>query len=138
MRTRADRFWIQIVGLSTGIACGVALLIATLGAATGAAAGADSGSSQAPDASTAEQAYEGLITDTRCGAKHKPSIAKSAADCARVCVHGGAQFALIDGDKAFVLDGDLALLKRIAGQRARVVGILNGNTITVSSVAPTK
>jgi len=133
MKTKANRFWIQIVALATAIACGLALLIATLGAAANVAAGGEFG--QAPDASSAEQTYEGLITDTHCGAKHKASIAKGAADCARICVHGGAQFALIDGEKAYVLNGDLALLKRIAGQRARIVGALSGNTITVSSVA---
>jgi hypothetical protein len=134
MKTKANRFWIQIVGLATATACGLALLIATLGAGANVAAGGES--SQAADDSSGVQTYEGLITDTHCGAKHKASIAKSAADCARVCVHGGAQFALIDGEKAYVLEGDLAVLKRIAGQRARIVGSLNGNTITVSSVAP--
>jgi len=133
MKTTGDRLWIQLVGLATAIACGLALLIATLGAAANVAVGA--ASSQRGEASPADQTYEGLITDTHCAAKHKASIAKSAADCARVCVHAGAQFALIDGEKAYVLDGDLALLKRIAGQRARIVGSLNGNTITVSSVA---
>ena len=131
MKTKANRFWIQIVALGTASACGLALLIATLGAGASVA----TGGGQAPDASSAGQTYEGLITDTHCGAKHKASIAKGAADCARICVHGGAQFALIDGEKAYVLNGDLALLKRIAGQRARIVGALSGNTITVSSVA---
>jgi hypothetical protein len=133
MKKKANRFWIQIVGLATASACGLALLLATLGAAASVAGGGES--SQSSDASSTEQTYEGLVTDTHCGAKHKASIAKSAADCARVCVHGGAQFALIDGEKAYALDGDLALLKRLAGQRARIVGSLNGNTITVSSVA---
>lgn len=132
MKTKANRFWIQIVGLVTAMACGLALLFATLGAAANAAAGGES--SQAPDASSAAQTYEGMISDTHCGAKHKAAIAKSAGDCARVCVHGGAQFALIDGEKAYALDGDLALLKRIAGERARIIGSLNGNTITVSSI----
>jgi hypothetical protein len=133
MKTSAYRLWIQIVALATAIACGLALLIATLGAAANVAAGGES--SQGTEASPAAQTYEGLITDTHCGAKHQASIAKSAADCARVCVHGGAQFALIDGEKAYVLDGNLALLKRIAGQRAKIVGSLSGNTITVASVA---
>ena len=133
MPTKTNRFWISIIAIVSGIACTLALFIASLGAAAGVAVSDES--TQASNASSDEQTYEGLITDTRCGAKHKPSIARSAADCARVCVHGGAQFALIDGDKAYVLDGNLQLLKRIAGQRARIVGSLNGNTITVSSVA---
>ncbi len=31
---------------------------------------------------------------------------KTAGDCARMCVHGGAAFALVDGDKTYLLDGD--------------------------------
>ena len=133
MPTKTNRFWISIIAIGSGIACALALFIASLGAAAGVAVSDES--TQASNASSDERTYEGLITDTRCGAKHQPSIARSAADCARVCVHAGAQFALIDGDKAYVLDGNLQLLKRIAGQRARIVGSLSGNTITVSSVA---
>ena len=79
--------------------------------------------------------YEGMITDTHCGAKHDPSIARSATDCVRACVHGGAQFALVFGDRTYILRGDPAVFKRLAGERARVAGTLNGNTITVSSAA---
>lgn len=133
MPSKTNHFWISIIGIGSSIACALALFIASLGAAAGVVVSDES--TQTSTASSEEQTYEGLITDTRCGAKHQPAIARSAADCARVCVHGGAQFALIDGDKAYVLDGNLQLLKRIAGQRARIVGSLNGNTITVSSMA---
>ncbi len=84
MKTTGDRLWIQIIVLATVFACGLALLIATLGAAASVAVGG--ASSQRGEASPADQTYEGLITDTQCAAKHKASIAKSAADCARVCV----------------------------------------------------
>jgi hypothetical protein len=50
-------------------------------------------------------------------------------------VHGGAGFALVDDEATYLLDGDLNALKKLAGQRARVVGALNGNTIRISSVA---
>jgi hypothetical protein len=125
----ASRFWVDI--LITSTACGLALLIATLGAAAGTVAQDPSPSADVP---SAQQTYEGMITDTKCSAKHKASIAKSAADCVRVCVHGGEKFAIVVGEQTYVLDGDLALLKKSAGQRASVVGTLNGNTITVSSV----
>ena len=74
-----------------------------------------------------------MIKDMHCGAKHDPSIAKSATNCVRVCVHGGAQFALVVDDKTYILHGDPAVLKKVAGERARIVGTLNGNTIAVSS-----
>jgi hypothetical protein len=81
------------------------------------------------------QAYQGMITDTRCGAKHSAAIGMTAADCARVCVHGGEQFALIDGETVYVLEGEPAALKHVAGQRVRIVGTLTGKRISVESVA---
>lgn len=80
------------------------------------------------------QKYEGMITDTHCGARHSAAIGLSAADCARACVHGGNSFALVDGDTVYVLDGDAATLKKMAGQRVHIIGTLNGNKISVSAV----
>jgi hypothetical protein len=92
-----------------------------------------------PQSSAVEsQTYDGMITDTHCGAKHSAAIGLAAADCTRVCIHSGEEFALIDGDKVYVLSGDRDALKRIAGQRVKIVGTLNGNTISVSSVVPGK
>ena len=133
MPKSASRFWVDILTLGTSTACGLALLIATLGAAAGTVA-RETG--QNADAAPTQQTYEGMITDVKCGAKHRASIAKSAADCVRVCVHGGEKFAIVVGDRTYVLDGDPALLKKRAGQRASIVGSLHGNTITVSAVAP--
>jgi hypothetical protein len=130
MKTR--HFWIEIVSVSIAIACGLALLI-VLGVAAVAAEpepGQAAGSSSAP----AEQTYEGVITDAHCGAKHQASISKTAADCTRSCVHAGSQFALVDGDKTYILSGDMERLKRAAGLRVKVVGARNGDTIAVSSI----
>jgi hypothetical protein len=130
MRTR--HFWIEIFSLSVAIACGLAFLI-VLGVAAVAAEpepGQAAGSSSAP----AEQTYEGVITDAHCGAKHQASLSKNAADCARSCVHAGSQFALVDGEKTYILSGDMERLKRAAGLRVKVVGMLNGDTIAVSSI----
>jgi hypothetical protein len=80
------------------------------------------------------QSYEGMITDTHCGAKHSAAIGLAAADCTRACVHGGERFALVDGENVYLLDGEIAALKKMAGQRVRIVGILNGNKISVSAV----
>jgi hypothetical protein len=87
-------------------------------------------SGDATAASLSQRTYEGMITDT-----HYPSIARSASDCVRVCVHGGAQFALVSGENLYILHGDPAVLKRLAGERARVFGTLKGKTITVASAA---
>lgn len=130
---RTHRIWIEIVMFGSGIACGLALLFAIIVATAGAAVG-QTKASALNSASTESRAYEGMVTCSRCGAKHSAKLGQAATTCVRVCVHGGAQFALVNADSAYVLDGGLDELKRIAGQRAKVVGNLEGNTIKVQSV----
>jgi hypothetical protein len=130
---RTNRVWIEILLLCTAIACALALLIATLGAAAGAAT-AEASRQETP--SPAAQTYEGIVTCSRCGARHSSALGQTAADCARLCVRGGANFALVEADATHLLEGDLSALGRLAGQRARIVGELNGKTIRISSVAP--
>jgi hypothetical protein len=105
------------------------------GAANQTVAG-EAASKQAESSSAMQgEKYEGMITDTHCNARHSAAIGLSAADCTRACVHGGDQFALVDGDNVYVLDGDAAMLKKMAGQRVQIAGTLNGNKISVLSVA---
>jgi hypothetical protein len=134
MNAMRARFWIEMLAISSAIACALALLIATLGAA-GAAAAEEPESGQAASSSTVQQqSYEGVITDTRCGAKHSADVGKTAADCTRACVHGGERFSLVNGEKMYALEGEASALKRVAGQRVRIAGSLQGNTISVTSV----
>ncbi len=126
---KTNRVWIEIVILATVIACALALLFATLGAAVGAAK-----ASPSLEGST-EQTYQGMVTCSRCGAKHSAALGQTASACVRLCVHGGANFALVDANATYLLDGGLTVLKQLAGQRARIVGALNGKTIRISSVA---
>ncbi len=79
--------------------------------------------------------YEGIVTDTHCGAKHSAAVGLSAADCTRACVHSGEGFALVDGEKTYRLKGDEAALKRVAGERVKLTGTLTDNTISVGSVS---
>jgi hypothetical protein len=133
MKNKSTRVWIEIVLLATVVACALALLIATLGAAAGAAVG-QAGAGQEQKQATADQAYEGMVSCSRCGARHSAALGRAASTCVRVCVHDGANFALVGADAIYVLDGDLSALKPLAGRRARIVGALNGKTIRVSSV----
>lgn len=132
----------EILAVTGGTALVLAVFFATLGAATsysvqspgpqGAVAQA-----QAPPAQTtpiAAQTYEGVVTDTRCGAKHSAPLAENAAECTRACVHSGEHFALVDGDQLYILDGEPEVLKGVAGERVTITGTLNGGTISVASV----
>jgi len=135
--SRRARFWLETIALVCGIACALALLFAALGAVAGAAAGApESGQSGSPSALHL-QIFEGLITDTQCGAKHSAAIGKAPADCTRACVRNGEQFALVDGDVFYLIEGDPLVLKGAAGQRVRVNGTLNGKKISMTSVVKT-
>jgi|SRR5271165_2466544 len=132
---KTNRVWFESVALGTAMACALALLIAVLAAGTAAVTGRDA-SGQANESGSAQQrTYEGMVTCARCGAKHSAKLAKTASNCTLSCVHGGSRFALVDGDKLYQLDGDLNVLKQLAGQRARVVGVMRGDAITVTSVA---
>ncbi|GEM_PF-995834 len=87
-----------------------------------------------PAADLQTQTYEGVISDSHCGAKHSSEINKSAADCTRVCVHAGEQFVLIDGEAVYTLDGDPLALKRAAGERVKIIGTLSGARLSINTM----
>ena len=84
-----------------------------------------------------KQTFTGEVGDAMCGRKHMED--EPAAECTRACVAHGSKFALIVGDKIYTLDTTdktaLATLDKQAGKQATVTGSLDGDTITVSSVA---
>jgi hypothetical protein len=136
MMYKTNRVWIEILWLGTAVACALALTIATLGAA-GAASGDEAAQqeTQSPAMQTpAVQTYEGIVTCSRCGARHSATLGHTAADCTRRCVRGGANFTLVEADATYILEGDIGVLGRLAGRRARIAGELNGNTIRISSI----
>lgn len=83
-----------------------------------------------------QQSFTGEVGDAMCGRKHMEG---TAAECTRKCVAQGSKFALVVGDKIYILDtadpAALATLDQQAGKNVTVRGTLNGDTITVSSVA---
>jgi len=131
---RYHRFWIEIVVLGTAVAFVLALLLATLGAAAGSASGEHEVTQTVDSGPTnAQRSFEGMVTCSSCGARHSASLNRPATVCVRVCVHGGANFALVNDDSLYLLDGDREALKKVAGQRARIIGVLSGHTIKVTS-----
>jgi hypothetical protein len=83
-----------------------------------------------------KQTFTGEVGDAMCGRKHMEG---TAADCTRTCVAKGSKFALVVGEKIYILDTTdktaLATLDQQAGKNATVTGVLNGDTIAVSTVA---
>ncbi len=71
--------------------------------------------------------WTGRVSDDKCGAKNHD------AACVRKCVDGGAKYVLVSRGKVYQLDAQ-DKFKDYAGERVKVAGELNGDTITVSSV----
>lgn len=82
----------------------------------------------------AGQTFAGMITDSRCGARHRMNSGKTSAECARSCVRHGAHYVLVDGEKVYALEGYPEQVEKLAGERANIVGMLEGNTIKVTAV----
>src|SRR5271168_1282417 len=86
-----------------------------------------------------KQTFTGEVGDAMCGRQHMEG---TPADCTRTCVGKGSKYALVVGEKIYILDTTdktaLAMLDKQAGKNASVTGTLDGDTIQVSSVAPAK
>jgi hypothetical protein len=86
-----------------------------------------------------KQKFTGEIGDAMCGRKHMEG---TPAECTRTCVSHGSKYALIVGEKIYILDtadkAALATLDQQAGKNATVTGTLTDDTIAVTSVAAAK
>ncbi|HEX3354469.1 MAG TPA: hypothetical protein VHS34_16740 [Terriglobales bacterium] len=82
-----------------------------------------------------DRSFAGVITDSRCGARHSRNSGKTSAECARACVRNGSHYVLVDGEEVHALAGDANQLEKLAGERVHVMGMLEGDTIRVRSVA---
>jgi len=80
--------------------------------------------------------FTGTVSDAMCGAKH--AMPGDDAGCTRACVAKGSKYALVVGDKVYVLDTTnktaLATLDKQAGAKVKITGTEKDNTIEVSSV----
>ncbi len=92
-----------------------------------------------PAAAAGKQTLTGEVGDAMCGTKHMEG---SPAECTRTCVSHGSKYALVVGDKIYVLNtadkAVLALLDQQAGKKATVTGTVNGTAIDVSNAVAAK
>ena len=80
------------------------------------------------------KSWEGTVSDAMCGKKHGMG-GMSDKDCTIACVGKGSKYALVVGDKVYTLEGKTDGLKEYAGGKAKVTGLMSGDSITVESVA---
>ena len=88
---------------------------------------------------TVPKTYIGTVTDAMCGVKH---VVGGSVACTRLCVQHGSKYALVVGDKAYMLDTkDKAVLQKLgafAAKTALIKGVMENNMIEVSSVTGAK
>jgi len=84
----------------------------------------------------ASQTFTGTVGDAMCGVKHV--MPGDDASCTKGCISKGSKYALLVGDKVYVLDiADRTLLDTLekrAGARVTITGTEKDKTITVTSV----
>ena len=78
--------------------------------------------------------FVGNISDSMCGLKHMMP-GKSDKECTLECVKAGAKYVLADtvAHRVYQLS-DQTKPEQFAGQKVKVTGALQGNTITVESI----
>jgi hypothetical protein len=81
--------------------------------------------------------FVGLVSDRDCGPRHKMRD-KSAEECTRACQRAGAAYVLVAGEKIYQLEGNSNDVAVLAGQKAKITGTLQGNTIIVNGVNTTQ
>ncbi|MGC9969561.1 MAG: DUF5818 domain-containing protein [Bryobacteraceae bacterium] len=89
---------------------------------------------------TAEKGtFTGVITDTMCGANHKPMNVSPDSKCVLECVKHdkSVKFALYDGKNVYTLS-DQQTPEKYAGQRVKISGTLYEKTkiLQVDSIEP--
>jgi len=96
------------------------------------------GAAAAPSSS---RTHLGRITDTECGADHRPMIGRggmgrNTSSCTRGCVARGATYGFVDRrGRLYQLD-DQEKPAPFAGRRVRLLGRIEGDTISVEKIEP--
>jgi hypothetical protein len=88
-------------------------------------------------AAAAPKTYTGVITDTMCGKDHAMMNIKPDSKCVAECVKSGSKYALLEGSNVYELS-DQKTPEKFAGQKVKVTGTLEGQTIQVKSISAAK
>jgi hypothetical protein len=83
------------------------------------------------------QKITGVVSDDMCKQKHMMP-GHSDADCTRACIKAGTKYALVAGDKVYVLKGDPKQIGQFAGKRVSVTGDVTKESLAVQSISEEK
>ena len=142
-----NRSWISLLGFCLLTALGAALAFALVVAGASVALASHESSEPAQNSEQVQDqqpapphseltTFNGMITDSICGARHRRYPNLTPTECAAACIRSGAHYVLVDGDHRYILSGSNQSLEKLLGTRANVTGTLDGDTITVNSAAP--
>lgn len=76
----------------------------------------------------------GIVSDSMCGRGHTMN-GQGDAECTRLCVKLGYNYALVVGRSLFILQGHETELNKFAGDIVMVTGTVRRDTVTVESIA---
>lgn len=144
------RTWFSLLSYCTLMAVGAALLFAIVVAGGSVALASHQGNneqeatdlsaqqaSELPGSETqAATRFSGMITDSRCRARHMRKSNQTAEECARACYRKGASYVLVDGSRTYMLIGGDEALNKLVGQRVTVTGRQQADSILVDSAVP--
>jgi hypothetical protein len=85
----------------------------------------------------AEQTLKGVVSDSMCGRKHMMP-GKTDAECIRECIKAKSKYALVTADKTYTLQAQATELEKLAGKQVQVIGEIEGTSLKVSKITPTK
>lgn len=80
-----------------------------------------------------KKTLEGIISDTMCGVGHNMGNNLPPAECTNQCVKMGSKYALVVGKDVYELGGKTAGLDKLAGQKVKLTGTVDGKKIQVES-----
>lgn len=113
------------------VALGAAVLFAGAVAFAVSGSGKPTGAAVQDSGNSPERIFAGLVTDDHCGARHDMDSDMNPTECTKMCVRNGSKYVLVVGNKRYALAGSERQLDGLAGQRAKIAGTLEGNTIKV-------
>lgn len=134
--------WMSLVGFCLITVFGAAMAFAVIVAGASVALASHQESESSGDQPKESEhvdlvTFNGMITDSICGARHTRYPNLGPSQCAAACIRHGAHYALVDGDHRYALTGNKESLQKLVGTRANVTGTRDGDTIVVSSAGPT-
>src|SRR5215471_19629571 len=129
MRPRG--LWLQTIGLSISASVVFAVIIALFTATAVLALG-----QKDPAEARQMQTLSGVLTDSRCQGRHPSSSHMTSAQCTLFCIKQGAFWVLLDGDSVHTLKGDSPTFNRLAGQRVKLTGFVEGNDVAIQAIEP--